>query len=356
MNPKNLTKAQLLAELNDLQRRFSKVKNENRTLTDAVLDRSRLERSLRERIKELACLYGVAKVIEESGGSIEKMLQGIADLLPGSWQYPEITRARIVFENKAYVSDAFTDSKWKQTAELKVGGEKNGTIEVYYLKKMAELDEGPFLREERLLINAVAERTGRAIERLRAEEQLQTERTALNNMNIALREVLARVEEEKKEISTAIQANTNKVILPILLALDNSASSEQKPYIALLRNNLEEITSPFTNKLSKTFMSLTPVEIQTCNMVKNGFSTKEIAGLRHISPATVNRHREHIRRKLGITNKDINLATYLQTHMSENRPQTVRDESAHDLNRMPRWGKDLHPKVRASLSSATGEP
>ncbi len=319
MNPKDLTKPKLLAELQDLQRRVSTVKKENQTVTDAVLDRSGLERSLRERIKELACLYGVAKVIEESGGSIGKMLQGIADLLPGSWQYPEITRARIVFENKAYVSDTFSHSKWKQTAGVKVGGEKKGDIEVYYLGKKPDFDEGPFLKEERLLINAVAERTGRAIERLRAEEQLQTERTALNNMNIALREVLARVEEEKEEIGAAVQANTNKVILPILLSLDNSATSEQKPYIALLKKNLEEITSPFTNTLSNTFMSLTPVEIQTCNMVKNGFSTKEIAELRHISPDTVNRHREHIRRKLGITNTDINLATYLQTHMSENR-------------------------------------
>jgi DNA-binding CsgD family transcriptional regulator len=64
-------------------------------------------------------------------------------------------------------------------------------------------------------------------------------------------------------------------------------------------------------------MILTPVEVQTCNMIKNGLSTKEIAKLRGISPATVSRHREHIRKKLGITNKKVNLATYLNVLMAE---------------------------------------
>jgi DNA-binding CsgD family transcriptional regulator len=88
-------------------------------------------------------------------------------------------------------------------------------------------------------------------------------------------------------------------------------------YLLLLKRNLEEIVSPFTNKLSKEFMILTPVEVQICNMIKNGLSTKEIAKLRGISPATVSRHREHIRKKLGITKKEVNLATYLSALMAE---------------------------------------
>lgn len=317
MDDKKKTKEQLIRELKTLRQRFAKLGEEERKQSETDTERARLEHSLQERIKELGCLYGVAELIEKYGSSTDKILQGIADLLPGSWQYPEITCARMLLEEKDYVSAKFTSSHWKQTAHIKVGGKKVGAVEVYYLKKKPILDEGPFLKEERLLINAVAERVGRAVERIRAQQQLEMERAALNNMNIALREVLGRVEDEKKEIGATIQANVDKVIMPILLALEKEVPLGQQPYTALLRKNLEDITSPFTGKLSRAFTSLSPVEIQTCNMIKNGFSTKEIAQLRHISPATVNRHREHIRRKLGITNKDVNLTTYLQTFMSE---------------------------------------
>jgi DNA-binding CsgD family transcriptional regulator len=83
----------------------------------------------------------------------------------------------------------------------------------------------------------------------------------------------------------------------------------------MLRDNLEELTSSFVTDLSRKFQSLTPTEIQICSMIKNGLRTKEIAELRRISPATVNRHRERVRSKLGITNRDINLATYLRMNL-----------------------------------------
>jgi len=83
----------------------------------------------------------------------------------------------------------------------------------------------------------------------------------------------------------------------------------------MLTIQLEEMTSPFTRQLSFQFHSLTPSEIEISNMIRNGLRTKEIAEIRKISIATVNRHREHIRRKLNIANSDINLATYLQSSM-----------------------------------------
>ena len=64
-------------------------------------------------------------------------------------------------------------------------------------------------------------------------------------------------------------------------------------------------------------MELTPVEIAISTMIRNGLSTKEIAQLRCISPATVRRHRENIRRKLGLKNRKVNQATYLQATPSE---------------------------------------
>jgi DNA-binding CsgD family transcriptional regulator len=64
---------------------------------------------------------------------------------------------------------------------------------------------------------------------------------------------------------------------------------------------------------------MTPTEIAICNMIRNGMRTKEIAEMRAVSEATINRHREKIRRKLRITNKDVNLATFLQSSMWEQK-------------------------------------
>ncbi len=83
----------------------------------------------------------------------------------------------------------------------------------------------------------------------------------------------------------------------------------------MLQTNLEVITSPFINQLSRSYQSMTPTEITVCNMIRNGMRTKEIAEMRGVSEATINRHREKIRHKLKITNQDVNLATFLQSSM-----------------------------------------
>lgn len=293
---------------------------EERLLIDAVAERlgrayekSKLTHFLRERVKELSCLYETSRMIEAHGRSLDKIGQGIVDFLPGSWQYPGITHGRIICDGKEYVSLDFQMSAWSQTAPIKVGDEVIGSVEVYYIKEMPEFDEGPFLREERLLIDAVAGHIGRAVQRIRMEQQLDVERVALEEKNIALREIILKVREEEKAMGDRVHANVDRIIMPIIYALENTASSGQMAYLKLLGKNMDEITSPFTNHLSRGFIRLSPVEVQICSQIKAGLTTKEIAQLRKISPATVSRHREHIRKKLDITNEKINLATYLQT-------------------------------------------
>jgi hypothetical protein len=116
------------------------------------------ELQLRERIKELDCLYKLTKLIEKNEDSLEKIMQGAIDLLLVSWQYPEITCARIHYREQAFQSNNFKPTQWKQKAPIVISGLKEGVVEVYYLKKSPRLDEGPFLKEERLLIDAVSNR------------------------------------------------------------------------------------------------------------------------------------------------------------------------------------------------------
>ena len=136
-------------------------------------------RELRERVKELNCLYGISKLIERADLSLPEILQGVVELIPSAWQYPEIVCARIVLEEQTYQTTGFRETIWKQSRDIQVHGEPEGRIEVYYLEERPEKEEGPFLVEERNLLNAIAERLGRDVERIRAEKILsESEATA----------------------------------------------------------------------------------------------------------------------------------------------------------------------------------
>jgi len=126
--------------------------------------------ALTERVKELTCLYGIAQIAGEPGISLEDVLQRIVELLPPAWQYPDIAVARITLDGIAYMTPSFRECNRMQTAEIIAGGASRGVVEVVYREERPDLDEGPFLREERSLINAVAGQVALVIERRQAEE------------------------------------------------------------------------------------------------------------------------------------------------------------------------------------------
>jgi len=125
---------------------------------------------LRERVKELTCLYGIAKLVEHASISLKEILQDIVELLPPAWLYPEIAAARIILDGHSYTTPRFRESDQKQFANIIVDGEERGIVEVLYLKKKPELDEGPFLKEERNLIDTVAREIALIIERKQTEQ------------------------------------------------------------------------------------------------------------------------------------------------------------------------------------------
>ena len=307
-----------LAREETLKHRVIELECQVHELVISEKEKNQLEHSLRERVKELNCLYGIAEVVEHCKGSLDVLFQETVELLCLSWQHPTLSCGRITFETREYTTQNYQCTPWQQTSPIVVGGKSVGAVEVYYVEEMPMLDEGPFLKEERLLINAISERLGRIVERIQGQRQLEIERTALKDMNIALREVLAVAQGEQREVGKRIQTNVDQIIMPIVHALENEVSQDKRAYIDLLKHNLNDIVSPFADQLSKAFMSLTPAEIRICHMISDGLSTKEISQLRHLSPVTVSRHREHIRRKLGLTNQTVNLATYLQNFMSKN--------------------------------------
>ncbi|MFQ5584697.1 MAG: PAS domain S-box protein, partial [Calditrichia bacterium] len=100
------------------------------------------------------------------------MFLGVVNLLPAAWQYPEITRSKLQFDGKLYAPIPFKESRWRQKSNIIVNGRLRGSIEVFYLEERPEMNEGPFTREERNLINALAQNLSEAIELREAEKEL----------------------------------------------------------------------------------------------------------------------------------------------------------------------------------------
>ena len=128
-----------------------------------ITERKKAEEKLRvqshdigERVKELNCLYGISKLVETPDIATEEIIQGTIDLIPPSWRYPEITCARAIIDWQKFETVPFRETSWKQSSEIKIFNKQSGILEVFLMEEKPEIDEGPFLKEERSLIDAVA--------------------------------------------------------------------------------------------------------------------------------------------------------------------------------------------------------
>jgi PAS domain S-box-containing protein len=126
-----------------------------------------------ERTKELNCLYSISRLIERRHYSMEENLSEVVKLIPPAWKYPAITCARIVWDDREFTTKNFATTDWRLACELLINGQSSGSVEVYYLEPRPAMDEGPFLKEERNLINEIAERLGKMLERRLTETALQ---------------------------------------------------------------------------------------------------------------------------------------------------------------------------------------
>ncbi len=186
-----------------IKERTAELAKANKDLQAEIFERKTAEEKLRktthdlgERVKELNCLYSISKLVEKENTTKEEILQGTADLIPPSWQYPEVTCAQIKLDDQTYKTGNFTETEWRQTQKITVKGEKAGLVEIYYTEEKPEIDEGPFLKEERDLINAIAERLGHIIEKKQAEEALQKAHNELEQRVEERSEALKRTHEQ----------------------------------------------------------------------------------------------------------------------------------------------------------------
>jgi DNA-binding CsgD family transcriptional regulator len=145
--------------------------------------------------------------------------------------------------------------------------------------------------------------------------QLNQKTERLMETNVALKILLEKREEDKKELEKKVIFNIEKLIYPYLEKLKMRCDEGfEGALIKIIQSNLDEITSSFTQNHKNYLSNLTPAQIQIADFIKQGHTTKEIASLLNLSPSTIACHRQEIRKRLSLTHKKTNLQTALTTN------------------------------------------
>jgi len=222
---------------------------------------------LKERIKELNCIYNLSRILSDNSQAVEKKLQAVVEAIPPSFLYPEISCSRLIYLGQHFVSRTFRETEHVIKSNIECDGEIVGSVEVVYLEEMPALDEGPFLQEERSLINEIGARLGVYFQRLNIEQALREANTSLE---VRVRERTRDLEIAKKQAEEASNAKSSflsrmshELRTPLnailgfgeLLKLDRGLSTEQL-------ENVTEIVSAGTHLLNliNEVLDLTRIE------------------------------------------------------------------------------------------------
>jgi DNA-binding CsgD family transcriptional regulator/PAS domain-containing protein len=189
-------------------------------------------------------------------------------------------------------------------------GRKKEFSELKYGDKYHSVSIAPFPEGAIITSQDITERKKAEMALAESEAKLREQKSALEEKNIALREVIAQIEAEKIRIKEDIETNAHIVLSPILEKL--KMGKDRLKYVNLLEHYMDEITSSFGSKIIRISLKLTAREIEVCNMIKGSLTSKDISNLLNISCRTVEKHRQKIRHKLGISNQDVNLAFFLR--------------------------------------------
>jgi len=143
--------------------------------------------ALKERVKELNCLYSLTSVVKDNNLSFDEALQKIITLIPPAWQYPDITCAKITIGGRKYKTKNYKETKWSQVSNIISNNKKIGTLEVYYIEERPEIDEGPFLIDERRLIDAIADLIGKYYDDSKIKRELEKQLKEIDKYQITER-------------------------------------------------------------------------------------------------------------------------------------------------------------------------
>lgn len=158
----------------------------------------------------------------------------------------------------------------------------------------------------------ITERKTRELVLKRREAELRKKTGDLKDLNTALKILVQKRGEVKKELEDNMAANIKELVLPYLEKLSGSGlDRRQESFTRSAVSALEQMSTGFARELSSPLLGLTPMEIRVAHLVREGRPTKEIAQMLHLSKSTIDTHRDHIREKLSIKNRKTNLRAFL---------------------------------------------
>lgn len=189
--------------------------------TGAELRKRELE--LRERVKELNCLYTISSLAQHKELTLYEFLMQAAEAIPPAWQYPDITSARILVEDREFATNGFAQTKWRQSSPIISGGSTLGEIEVCYAEEMPDADNGPFLKEESLLLKAIADLMAEIIENKRSDTMIMDYQRQLRYLASELSII---EERERKRIAALLHDNVGHVLAIAKIKLQEYAENK----------------------------------------------------------------------------------------------------------------------------------
>lgn len=201
---------------------------------------------LAERVKELNCLYAISKIFEKRGLDLEGIIRQTIEVIPTAWQYPGIAGAHVALEGKSFRTRRFADTRWIQECPIIVRGLPVGSLAVSYSQKRPEQDEGPFLKEERNLLNIAAQKLGDVIERKWSEQKLLRYQEELRSLaaELALSE-----ERERRIIAQALHDRIGQVLALINIKIGAMLALSHAPQC---KKELREIRHLVSDCIAET--------------------------------------------------------------------------------------------------------
>lgn len=194
----------------------------------SATERGSEARLLLERVKELNCLYGISRLFERDGERLDDTLQAVVELLPPAWQHADVATARIELNLSRYATPGFRETPWIQTCPVIVLGEPTGRVTVAYMEERPESDEGPFLAEERSLLNAVSQRLGSYVEREQARQQLAVHQDKLRSLAAQL---AVSEQQERRRVAELLHDRIGQTLALLSIKLAQTRGSTDDPAV-----------------------------------------------------------------------------------------------------------------------------
>jgi DNA-binding CsgD family transcriptional regulator len=288
-------------------------------------------KELEQKVKELEKEAGRRNCVQEELKTERTRLFALLDGLP-AYVYLQAPDHSIRFANRCF-RERFGEPEGKPCYQVITGRDKpckscrpfsvfetgrpiewewvrgDGRTYQIYDYPFSDIDGSPLVLE---LGIDITERKQAEESLSKAHDNLKAKSHRLKEVNVALKILLKQREDDKKDLEENVLSSVKTLVTPHLERLKTSRlNANQRALVGILESNLKNIVSPFVSKLSSKFLALSPMEIQVADLVKEGKANKDIAEELLIANNTVLYHRYHIRTKLGLRNRKINLRSYL---------------------------------------------